>query len=84
MDFIKPIYAASSFPAARKNVGVELLIQPRSQALSPFPPLSSTTKEEKERETGNEVATNKLFPWVTRHVFGIRRSRAGLNGKLWY
>jgi len=31
------------------------LQQPRSQALSPIPPLSSTTREEKERGTGNEV-----------------------------
>ena len=41
-------------------------IQPRSQALSPFPPLSgslsSTTMEEKEREPGIEV--DKYIYWT--------------------
>ena len=59
--------------------------QPRSQALSPFPPLSpgnevgsfsSTTREEKERRPGNEVVSGRAVVGsgvpgcdVTVHVY---------------
>ena len=35
--------------------------QPRSQGLSPLPPLSSTTREAEERDPGNEVVDPKYF-----------------------
>ena len=40
---------------------MHVIAQPRPQALSPFPPLSSTTREEKVREPGNEVGNRLEF-----------------------